>query len=295
MEQDKIKMEAMLKSILDDILESKLTAILSSILDAKLKTYEESMTFFNTSFESMKVKIGGLEKQTKNLAQENDRLKSDSAVMKKEISDLRSAIDEQAQYSRRECLEIRGVPITSGEDTDEIVKKIGALTEVDIIDKDISISHRIPLSSNGESGESPIRHPAIVVKFTNRRIRDRLYKARLKLKSYNISDIGLGRYGESKIFIQESLTEAKRKLFKNCLKFRKDQNYKFIWTHYGVIYLRRNEHTPASRVTSAGDLEKLQPRQATSESTITTAENLEKLQPGRSISEETSSTTEESV
>ena len=40
MEQEKTKMEAMLRSILDEILESKLTAILSSILDAKLKTYE---------------------------------------------------------------------------------------------------------------------------------------------------------------------------------------------------------------------------------------------------------------
>ena len=40
MEQEKTKMGARLRSILDEILESKLTAILSSILDAKLKTYE---------------------------------------------------------------------------------------------------------------------------------------------------------------------------------------------------------------------------------------------------------------
>ena len=37
----------------DEILESKLMAILSSILDAKLKTYEESMNFYNTKFETM--------------------------------------------------------------------------------------------------------------------------------------------------------------------------------------------------------------------------------------------------
>ena len=269
MEQDKTKMEAMLRSILDEILESKLTAILSSILDAKLKTYEESMTFFNTSFETMKVKMDSLEKETKTLTQECDCLRSDSAKMKKEISDLRSAIDDQAQYTRHECLEIRGLPVTSGEDTNEIVKKIGVLIEVDIIDTDISISHRIPSSNNGDSGSTPISHPAIVVKFTNRRIQDHFYKARSKLKSYNISDVGLGHYGESNIFIQESLTEAKRKLFKNCLKFRKDQNYKFIWTYYGVICLRHNEHTPASRITSVGDLEKLQTRRQTSESTST--------------------------
>ena len=68
------------------------------------------MTFFNTSFETMKVKMENLEKKTKTLAQENDRLRSDSAKITKEISDLRSAIDDQAQYTRRECLEIRGVP-----------------------------------------------------------------------------------------------------------------------------------------------------------------------------------------
>ena len=45
MEQEKTKMEAMLRSILDEILEFKVTAILSSILDAKLKTYEVTSTF----------------------------------------------------------------------------------------------------------------------------------------------------------------------------------------------------------------------------------------------------------
>ena len=68
MAREKTKMEAMLRFILDEILESKLTAILSSTLDAKLKAYKESMTFFNTSFETMKVKMDNLEKQTKTLA-----------------------------------------------------------------------------------------------------------------------------------------------------------------------------------------------------------------------------------
>ena len=118
-------------------------------------------------------------------------------------------------------------------------------------------------------GSTPIILPVIVVKFTNRRIRDRFYKARPMLKCYNIIDIGLGRHGESNTLVQESLTGAKKKLLKNCLKFRKDQNFKFIWTYYGVIYLRRKEHTPASRITSVGDLEGLQPRRSTFESTST--------------------------
>ena len=110
--------------------------------------------------------------KAKTLAQENGRLRSDSAKMKKDLSDLRSAIDEQAQYTRRDCLEIRGVPVTTGKDTNIIVKKIGALIDVDINDTDISISHRIPSFNDGASGSTSFQHPAIAVKFTNRKNRD---------------------------------------------------------------------------------------------------------------------------
>ena len=48
--------------------------------------------------------------------------------------------------------------MTSGEDTSEIVKKIGTLIDVYINDTDISISHRISLANNGESGSTPVRH-----------------------------------------------------------------------------------------------------------------------------------------
>ena len=40
--------------------------------------------------------------------------------------------------------------------------------------------------------------------------------------------------------------------------------------YYGEIYLKHNEHTPASRITSVRDLERLQPRRLTTESTGST-------------------------
>ena len=166
---------------------------------------------------------------------------------------------------RPECLEIRGVAVTSGKDTNEIVKKICEMIDVVIFDVDISVSHRIPLYNIVGSATTSDRHPARVVKFTNQRTRDRLYKSITELKNSNISDIGLGRYSESNIFIQENLTETKRKLFKKCLKFCKNHKFKFTWTYYGMIYLRHNDHSSAIRITSAEDLEKLQTRAPTSE------------------------------
>ena len=56
-------------------------------------------------------------------------------------------MDEQEQYGRRECLELRAIPTAAKEDTDEIVQSIGSLIGVKIDDSDISISHRMPVST----------------------------------------------------------------------------------------------------------------------------------------------------
>ena len=50
MEQEKTKMEAMLRSILDEILESKLTAILSSILVASIHSYNTRLASNSTYY-----------------------------------------------------------------------------------------------------------------------------------------------------------------------------------------------------------------------------------------------------
>ena len=47
------------------------------------------------------------------------------------------------QYMRRDCLEIRGIPVLTGEDTSQFVKKVWEIIEVQVQDQDISISHRL--------------------------------------------------------------------------------------------------------------------------------------------------------
>ena len=64
-------------------------------------------------------------------------------------------MDEQEQYGRRECLELRAIPTAAKEDTDEIVQSIGSLIGVKIDDSDISISHRMPVSTKSEGSAVP--------------------------------------------------------------------------------------------------------------------------------------------
>ena len=89
------------------------------------------------------------------------------------------------------------------------------------IHSDISISHRMPVSTKSKESATGSGTTAIIVKFTKKNVRNELYGSRSKLKNFTVSDIGLGRYSDGKIFIQESLTARRRKLFKQCLQARR--------------------------------------------------------------------------
>ena len=183
-------LKAAIKSALDDMLDTKL----AFLLNMKLEPLRSLMDFISNGFDEVKNKIAALENTNAELAKGNQFLRQENARVSNALNQMKSAY-EQEQYIRRDCLEIRGVPTSSGEVTNEIVKKVGSIVDVCIEDTDISISQRI-------KSDSAI--PPIIVKFIRRRVRDDLYKPRSKLKNLTIDDIGLGRPADNKIFIQKA-------------------------------------------------------------------------------------------
>ena len=107
------------------------------------------------------------------------------------------------------------------------------------------MSHRIPKPSfssvaagnrnNVEASTSTT--PKIIVKFVHRDTRDRFYAARKNLRDKTTANLDLLMPSENKIYISENLTATNTELFKDCLKVKKDLNYRFTWTHYGRIFL----------------------------------------------------------
>ena len=90
------------------------------------------------------------EQEKTEILRESHRLKSECLHLSNELNQVKTNLNDLEQYTRRDCLEIRGIPIqTDREDTDEIVKKVGEMVGVSIESKDISTSHRlISVSTN---------------------------------------------------------------------------------------------------------------------------------------------------
>ena len=89
------------------------------------------------------------------LVNENKSLKGKLLDTTSQLNVLKESFNELEQYSRRDCMEIRGIPEISSdtrEDTNEIVVELGRKIGVDLKKEDISTSYRLPSKrkANGE-------------------------------------------------------------------------------------------------------------------------------------------------
>ncbi|CAB4026782.1 Hypothetical predicted protein [Paramuricea clavata] len=61
-------------------------------------------------------------------------------------------LDEMHQYSRRDCIEITGIPVTSNDNPKQLTVELGELMGIaNISEHHISIAHRLPSTRNVDS------------------------------------------------------------------------------------------------------------------------------------------------
>ena len=161
---------------------------LESILDRKLKpvtdqlqSLTESVQFISDKYDEVIKEVGSLQSKTDTVTQENKQLKAEVLSLKNNMEIQKEVINSLEQYTRRDCLEIAGVPERDDEDTNDLVIKVGQLAEIKIERNDISVSHRLPKSKSTHSTASQNQNsinsiPRMIVKFVRRDLRDKFYK-----------------------------------------------------------------------------------------------------------------------
>ena len=123
-----------------------------------------------------------------------------------EIGELYDLQDKLEQYTRKNSLEIHGVPESAYTKTENVVLKLAEALDVSVEPKDIEICHKL-----NRKGNKPI-----IVKFISHKVKTNLYRARAKLKKVRVSNI-FPRCSSStlvqadRIFLNENLTSYKKK------------------------------------------------------------------------------------
>lgn len=117
--------------------------------------------------------------------------------------------DRLTQYTMRDSVKIFGVPYKAGEDTNDLVRRIGYSLGVEISEHDISVSHR----TGKIHGNKP---RPIVAKFTRRATKHAFLRNRSNAKNIRNDDEG----NPVKIFVDEHITPMRGKV---CKRLREKQ------------------------------------------------------------------------
>ena len=132
---------------LEEILEDKLQKAIQP-LSKQIEDARQSVNALSTKYDQIAKTLKDLDEAKEKQIVENTSLKPELLKSTNELKFLKKSLNDLEQYSRRDCLEIRGIPLpstpTDVDLTDDVVLKIGEKIGVPMQKSDISISHRIP-------------------------------------------------------------------------------------------------------------------------------------------------------
>ena len=168
-----------------------------------------------------------------------------------EINELYGLQDKLEQYTRKNSLEIHGVPESAYTSTEEVVLKLAEALQVPINTDDIEISHKL-----NRKGNKPI-----IVKFLSYKSKTSLYKARVNLRNIKLPNLFPGTHqspqSKDRISIYENLTSYRKKIVNEANRMRRDGVLLKVWTMDGQIYVKTSPEGRPIRIMELDDLKSL--------------------------------------
>ena len=215
-------------SRIDDLF-TKLSKSTKSDFDEIRKSQE----FLGSKFDELATSMKEIKLENAMLKEKNEYLQQRLSCLEKKVDVAEIDIENQRRYSRRDTLEIHGIPVISGENTNDIILKVAqlAVPEGNFDGSIVSMSHRLPTTRGNI--------PPIIAKFVRRDIRDVIYSKRRNLSLKSTQNLGLS--ASNRIYINESLTPQSRAILMEAKRFRNQNGFKFIWTRNGRVFLRKEE------------------------------------------------------
>lgn len=193
---------------------------------------EKSITSLTEHNEELKVKIGKLESQAK---ESNQYI----TVLEQKLEDIQIGC-------RKANFVLKNVPKKSDESKEDLMDMVVCLSRNIgcVMDKhNINDIFRV----RGKKSDSP--NTPIVVETSSAILKAELLKMG---KTFNLKNktklsckhLGLKTHEDTPIFLAEHLTTKASRLFFHARDLSKSGAYKFCWTAYGKVYVKKNEHSP---------------------------------------------------
>ena len=226
----------------------------NAILRDDITQLKSSLQSKEREVSALKTSLGKVSKTNELLKTELERTKEKLQNQVEEADNLYTTLDDLEQYTRKNSLEIHGIPDDCYSTTEEVVLKLASVLNVNVNSSDIEISHKIKQRGNNSS--------PIIVKFISHKVKTSLYKERVNLRNVKVSDMfpsysNAVRAEETHIFLNENLTDYRRGLVSRASKMKRDGLLMSFWTIDGKIFLKTSPSGNPVRIFSEYDLDNL--------------------------------------
>lgn len=212
---------------------------LDSLLDLKetVNGIEQAIQMLSDKYDGVISRMTQQEMDLKELKKRVERVEQDEA--KAEIRQLKDQINELEWRSRRQNLELHGIPTTEKENMMEKVNKVArSLRLPELTPTDIVSMHRL--------ASKPDKIPGIIVRFMSQTTRDLWLSKRLHLKEDG-----------NNVYLLENLTKHEKSLLWSAKECAKEKAYKYVWYRNGRVLVRKADGEPVIVIKSIDDLERL--------------------------------------
>ena len=197
--------------------------------------------------------IKELTSEIRDLAAQMKNVEADVAIVKNVNEKLVNQLIKterqcwaSAQYSRRECLEVVGIPTSITNDSLEAnITKVFDKLGVHVEGKDIQACHRLK------------NNDRVIIKLSNRKDSLQVLRVKKDLKSLDPTELDFPE--GTRIFINESLCAYYRGLWNKCKKLKGMDKLHVFFVSNGTIKVKILENDRASPIAHAPDLKKMFP------------------------------------
>ncbi|KAH9382700.1 hypothetical protein HPB48_023256 [Haemaphysalis longicornis] len=214
-----------------------------SKLATTVREMEESVSFLSKRYDTVLVELKSTQEKAASREAELQSLKEVVQTQAHQLDQILREQNEAEQYSRKANMEIHGLTMGVKENLSEWIAKLAETLEVpNFSTDDIVAIHRLPAKQG--------TIPTILVRFASVALKETWFGLRGKLRELRDDDSDV----IPKLFFNENLTRANRRLFWLARVTAKANGYKFAWVRGGRIFVKKFEDAPLIRVISEADI-----------------------------------------
>lgn len=209
-----------------------------------------SLSFLSDAIDKNNAIMDRVMSELKKTQEENSTLRQENIQLRSSVNNLEVRLRNLEQHSRRQNIEIDGLPETQGEDVNTILRDVARSIGVEMKSEQLVAAHRVP-SFNKK------RTPPIIVRFATYEARDGWIAGFKRVRPLTANRINANFNGSSKVFINEHLSPENKQLLAKTKEAARAKNYKYVWSREGKVFVRRVDGERCIRVDAVSDLEKL--------------------------------------